>query len=51
MNEYIKFIIIFSLSVGQVLLVIIGFNWWVDPYGAFHATEYDPQTVETGKSP
>ena len=43
MNEYIKFIIIFSLSVGQVLLVIIGFNWWVDPYGAFHASEYDPQ--------
>ena len=43
MNDYIKFLIIFFLSVGQVLLVIVGFNWWVDPYGVFHPAEYNPK--------
>tara|TARA_B100000315_G_C14559531_1_gene579815 strand:+ start:32 stop:1351 length:1320 start_codon:yes stop_codon:yes gene_type:complete len=45
MNDYIKFIIVFLLSVGQVLLLIAGFNWWVDPYGIFHPTEYNPKKL------
>ena len=40
MNDNIKFLIIFFLSVGQVLLLIGGFNWWVDPYDIYHPAEY-----------
>ena len=43
MNEHIKFLIIFLLSVSQVLLLIAVINWWVDPYGIFHPDEYNPQ--------
>ena len=43
MKDYIKFLIIFFLSVSQVLLLIAGINWWVDPYGIFHTAEYNPQ--------
>ena len=43
MNDYIKFLIIFFLSVSQVLVLIVGFNWWVDPYGIFHEEEYNSQ--------
>jgi|TARA_Y100000310_G_scaffold132532_1_gene131546 hypothetical protein len=42
-NDYIKFLIIFFLSVGQVLLLVVGFNWWVDPYGVFRPAGHDPQ--------
>ena len=47
-NDNIKFLIIFFLSVGQVLLLIGGFNWWVDPYDIYHPAEYksnDPTWV------
>ena len=40
MNSNIKFLLIFFLSVGQVLLLIGGFNWWVDPYDIYHPAEY-----------
>ena len=40
MNNNIKFIIIFFLSLTQVLLLIGGFNWWVDPYEVYHPVEY-----------
>ena len=40
MNDHIKFLIIFFLSVGQVLLLIGGFNWWIDPYDIYHPAEY-----------
>ena len=40
MNNNIKFIIIFFLSLTQVLLLIGGFNWWVDPYEIYHPVEY-----------
>ena len=43
MNDHIKFLIIFFLSVSQVLLLIAAINWWVDPYGIFHPDEYNPQ--------
>ncbi len=43
MNEHIKYLIIFFLSVGQIFLVIIGFNLWIDPYDIFHSREHDPQ--------
>ena len=43
MNDHIKFLIIFFLSVSQVLVLIVGFNWWVDPYGIFHEEEYNSQ--------
>ena len=43
MNEHIKFLIIFLLSVSQVLLLIAGINWWVDPYRIFHTAEYNSQ--------
>ncbi|SVB09293.1 uncharacterized protein METZ01_LOCUS162147, partial [marine metagenome] len=39
-NDNIKFLIIFFLSVGQVLLLIGGFNWWIDPYDIYHPAEY-----------
>jgi hypothetical protein len=40
MNDNIKFLIIFFLSVGQVLLLIGGFNWLIDPYDIYHPAEY-----------
>ena len=40
MNNNIKFIIIFFLSLTQVLFLIGGFNWWVDPYDIYHPVEY-----------
>ena len=43
MKDHIKFLIIFFLSVSQVLLLIAAINWWVDPYGIFHPDEYNPQ--------
>jgi hypothetical protein len=43
MNDHIKFLIIFFLSVSQVLLLIAAINWWVDPYGIFHPDAYNPQ--------
>ena len=43
MKDHIKFLIIFFLSVSQVLLLIAVINWWVDPYGIFHPDEYNPQ--------
>jgi hypothetical protein len=39
-NNSIKFLLIFFLSTTQVLLLIGGFNWWVDPYGVYHPKEY-----------
>ena len=42
MNDNIKFIIIFFLSLGQALLLIGVFNWWVDPYDIYHPSEYKP---------
>ena len=43
MKDHIKFLIIFFLSVSQVLLLIAGINWWVDPYEIFHKSEYNAQ--------
>ena len=40
MNDNIKFIIIFFLSLGQAMLLIGVFNWWVDPYDIYHPSEY-----------
>ena len=42
MNDNIKFIIIFFLSLGQAMLLIGVFNWWVDPYDIYHPSEYKP---------
>jgi len=39
-NNNIKFLIIFFLSVGQVLFLIGGFNWLIDPYDIYHPAEY-----------
>jgi len=39
-NSNIKFLLIFFLSVGQILLLIGGFNWWIDPYDIYHPAEY-----------
>lgn len=43
MKDHIKFLIIFFLSVSQVLLLIAAINWWIDPYGIFHPDEYNPK--------
>ena len=40
MNNDIKFLIILFLSLSQVLFLIGGFNWWVDPYDIYHPVEY-----------
>ena len=40
MNNSIKFLLIFFLSVALIFLLIGGFNWWVDPYGVYHPKEY-----------
>ncbi len=45
MNDNIKFLIIFFLSVGQVLLLIGGFNWLIDPYDIYHPAEYKPNNL------
>jgi len=42
-KNYIKFLIIFFLSVSQVFLLIAAINWWVDPYGIFHTEKHNPQ--------
>mgnify|MGYP006183122803 CR=1 FL=1 len=45
MNYNIKFLIIFFLSVSQVIFLIGGFNWLIDPYNIYHPEEYKPNNL------
>ena len=45
MNNSIKFLLIFFLSVVQIFLIIGAFNWWVDPYGVYHPKKYEAKST------
>ena len=45
MNDNIKFLLIFFLSVSQILLLIGGFNWWIDPYDIYHPEKYKSNNI------